>query len=181
LATHAKQDDLEAWVLATAPRAVAYAASLLRDRSRAEDIVQDVYCRLLQKAAEYDLPNSGMKILFKAITRACINVTTRERRILSLDTRNGHAGDSDWEPADARAQEPEQIMMTQELAQAVKQGLARLPTLHRAALELKSLGHTQQEIAQMLAITTSHAGVLIHRARRAMAAYLVPFVEEATG
>jgi len=70
LASSGTQNDLDAWVLATAPRAVAYAASLLRDRARAEDIVQDCYCRLLQKETQYDLPNSGMKLLFKAITRA---------------------------------------------------------------------------------------------------------------
>ena len=32
---------LDAWVLADAPRAVAYAASLLHDRSRAEDVVKN--------------------------------------------------------------------------------------------------------------------------------------------
>src|SRR5439155_26473074 len=42
--------NLDAWVLATAPRAVAYAAALLRDAVLAEDVVQDCYCRLLQKA-----------------------------------------------------------------------------------------------------------------------------------
>ena len=48
--------DLDAWVLSTAPDAVAYAVSLLRDRAAAEDVVQDCYCRLLQKADVYDLP-----------------------------------------------------------------------------------------------------------------------------
>ena len=61
----------------------------------------------------------------------------------------------------------------------VAAGLARLPVTHRAALELKSLGHTQQEIADVLEVTPSHAGVLVYRARQALAAYLAPFVGEA--
>jgi RNA polymerase sigma-70 factor (ECF subfamily) len=181
LAPSGKPDDLDAWVLATAPRAVAYAASLLRDRTRAEDIVQDCYCRLLQKANRYDLPHSGLKLLFKAITRACINVTRSERRVVSLDTLGGAEEATGCEMVDTTACAPEQDMMYRELEQAVADGLARLPMLSRAALELKCLGHAQHEIADMLAITTSHAGVLVHRARQALAAYLVPFVEEAAG
>ncbi len=178
MAPEGMQDDLDAWVLATAPRAVAYAASLLRDWARAEDVVQDCYFRLLQKAGQYDLPNSGVKLLFKAITRACINLTTRGRRVLSLDNVNNRDENNGWELADRRVQEPDRHMMHKELELAVKEGLARLPVLHRAALELKSIGHTQQEIADMLDITAGHAGVLVHRARQAMAGYLAPYVGE---
>jgi RNA polymerase sigma-70 factor (ECF subfamily) len=181
LARSGKPDDLDAWVLATAPRAVAYAASLLRDRSRAEDVVQDCYLRLLRKRGQYDLPNSGLRLLFKAITRSCINITTREHPVLSIDGTAHEKDGVGWEPADSRNPEPAGNLMYKELQQAVTEALGKLPVLHRAALELKSLGHSQHEIGQMLEITTGHAGVLIHRARKAMAAYLAPFVGEATG
>ena len=81
-----KAQDLDRWILSTAPRAVAYAASLVGDRTRAEDVVQDCYFRLLQKADEYDLPRDGDKLLFRSITNACINLAQRERRVLSLDS-----------------------------------------------------------------------------------------------
>ena len=48
--TPREASGLDAWVLATAAEAVAYAASLLRDRAAAEDVVQDCYCRLIEKA-----------------------------------------------------------------------------------------------------------------------------------
>ena len=159
-------DDLDAWVLATAPRAVAYATSLLRDRHRAEDVVQDCYCRLLEKAGQYDLPGSGVRLLFKAITRACINLTTRHRTVLSLDDA------PTWEAADRHGARPEQVVMQRELAEAVGAALGRLPVQQRAALELRSLGHSQQEIADLLDVTPGHAGVLVHRARQALAALL---------
>jgi RNA polymerase sigma-70 factor (ECF subfamily) len=178
----ARQDDLDAWVLATAPRAVAYATSLLHDRTQAEDVVQDCYCRLLQRAHVYDLPRDGLKLLFRSITNACINVSTRKRPVVSLDALK--ARDSEgaaMEIADRSAQEPGRILMDRELEEAVAQGLTRLPDQQRAALELKSLGQTQQEIAEILNITATYAGVLIHRARQAMAEYLAPYVGETLG
>ena len=63
-------DELDAWVLATAPRAVAYARSLLRNPDDADDIVQDCYCRLIAKATVYDLPRDGFKILLRTRPRS---------------------------------------------------------------------------------------------------------------
>src|SRR5262245_34850681 len=85
--------ELDAWVLATAADAVAYATALLRDRITAEDIVQECYCRLLKKADVYDLPRDGRKLLFEAVTNACINHTTRARLVLSLDGANEQGDD----------------------------------------------------------------------------------------
>jgi RNA polymerase sigma factor (sigma-70 family) len=175
----ATRADLDAWVLADAPDAVAYAASLLRDRSLAEDVVQDCFCRLLAKAATYDLSRDGRKLLFASVTNACLNHNTRCRTVLSL-----HAGE-DSDPggrfADPTALPPERTATYRELERAVADGLARLPVQLRAALELKSLGHSLQEIAAALGVTANHAGVLVHRARRAMADHLAPFVEERAG
>ncbi|MCI0460159.1 MAG: RNA polymerase sigma factor [Gemmataceae bacterium] len=173
----AARDELEEWVVATAARAVAYAASLLRDASLAEDVVQDCYCRLLQKASDYNLPRDGVRLLFKAVTNACINLTTRQRPALSLSARAAGEGPR-WEVADRTAVQPERALMYQELQDAVEQGLGLLPITQRAALELKSLGHTQQEIAEILSVSVSNAGVLVHRARQTMATYLAPFVQE---
>jgi DNA-directed RNA polymerase specialized sigma24 family protein len=74
----------EAWILATLPRAVAYATSLLRDRTPGEDDVHDCYVRLLEKSDTYDQLCDGTKILCKSITHACIDKNYRDRRVLRL-------------------------------------------------------------------------------------------------
>jgi RNA polymerase sigma-70 factor (ECF subfamily) len=173
-----ERHDLDAWVLATAPRALAYALSLLGDRERAEDIVQDCYCRLLGKADRYDLPRDGLKILLKAITNASINQVTRERHHFRLDGDNGQGDGGRLQVADRPWLQPAPLLMHRELEQAVQAGLAKLPLPQRAALELKSLGHSQQEIAELLDISPNYAGVLVHRARQAMAAFLAPYMQE---
>jgi RNA polymerase sigma-70 factor (ECF subfamily) len=64
------------------------------------------------------------------------------------------------------------------LEQAVADALGRLPVVQRAALEMKSLGHSLQDIGEALSVSSGHAGVLVHRARQAMAKDLAPYREE---
>ena len=177
MAQDSPDDDLDAWVLETAPRAVAYARSLLRNIDDAEDIVQDCYCRLLAKADVYDLPRDGLKLLLRAVTNACINLRARRRpmfRFVRTDPENGDERNDD--PVDHRAAAPGDRLAHSELSAAVSAGLKELPTQQRAALELKSLGYTQQEIAEILDVTPTYAGVLVHRARQTLAAYLAPYL-----
>lgn len=166
-------DDLDAWVLETAPRATAYARSLLRDADVADDVVQDCYCRLLAKAAVYDLPRDGLKLLLTAVSNACINRTTRRKPTFRLT-----AGDDDSpdDPPDATAVLPEQVAASNELKVALDAALGTLPAPQRAAVELKALGYSQQEVGEILGVSTSNAGVLIHRGRQALAKQLAAFL-----
>ena len=170
--------ELDEWVLATAPRVTAYARSLLGNAHEAEDIVQDCYCRLFAKAGTYDLKRDGLKLLFTAISNACINLKTRRKPTFSL-TRPDDAGDDRTEdPTDTRAVSPSEIAVGRELELAIAESLKLLPTQQRAAVELKALGYSQAEIAEMLGITASNAGVLIHRARQMLTQYLAPYLAE---
>jgi RNA polymerase sigma-70 factor (ECF subfamily) len=166
--------ELDNWVLETAPRATAFARSLLRDADAADDVVQDCYCRLLAKAGVYDLPRDGLKLLLTAVSNACINATTRRKPVFRL-TRpdDGEADD----PPDVTAPPPDSTAAANELSAAVAAALAALPPRQRAAVELRGLGYSQQEVGEMLGVSGSNAGVLIHRGRQALAERLAPFLE----
>ncbi len=163
-------------MLSTLPRALGYASSLLRDKALADDVVHDCYLRLLQKAEVYDLLRDGTKLLYKAITNACIDRNHRERVVLSLSGAGSERGGSD-SVVDAEQPGPLQIVIQKELEDAVEERMAHLPVAQRAALELKSLGSSLEEIAEALGTSPSNAGVLVHRARRALAEGLVSFME----
>jgi RNA polymerase sigma-70 factor (ECF subfamily) len=171
----AKRKNLEAWVLSTLPRALGYAASLLRDPGLADDVVHDCYLRLLEKAEVYDLLQDGTKLLYKTITNACIDRNHRQRMVLSLTGTDQDEGGRP-EVEDRRQSGPLQEVIHRELEHAVETGIARLPVAQRAALELKSLGYSIQEIADALETSPSNAGVLIHRARKALAEGLTGFL-----
>lgn len=171
--------SLDGWVLSTLPRAVAFAVGLVKDREVAEDLVHDCYCRLLAKASEYDLLRDGTRLLFRSITNASID-RSRKRSSVSLFT----ADDDDsgigrmMDLADRRVHEPWQIADHAELQRAVAAGLEKLTVTQRAALELKSLGQSLQDIADALDITPTNAGVLIHRARQALSRHIADHVDE---
>jgi DNA-directed RNA polymerase specialized sigma24 family protein len=117
----------------------------------------------------------------RSITNACINAQTRARPMLSL------AGSGDDEAgvpelADRAVARPDDIAIGHELEHAIALGLAGLPVSQRAALEMKSLGCDNDEIAAALGISANNAAVQIYRARRALAEHLAPFLtREAIG
>lgn len=166
--TDEQRERIGAWVTAVAPRAIAYARSLVRDSSRAEDVVQECFYRLLRRANEYDLERDGVKLLLKAVSNLCINQATREKALLSLDS----AADPDDGPvtlADPTALSPELVAQHRELQDAVRDGLQTLPPLQRAAVELRALGLSKEEIAEALNVSATNAGVLVYRGRQALA------------
>lgn len=168
---------LDDWVLITAPRAVAYARSLLRNPHDAEDIVQDCYSRLLAKADVYDLPRDGMKLLLRAVSNACLNFQSRRRKLFRLVRPDDDQTETQADPPDAASVTPHEDLVGRELADAIRIALARLPPQQRAAIELKSLGYSQQEIGEILNVTSNNAGVLVHRARQAMAERLAAHIQ----
>jgi RNA polymerase sigma-70 factor, ECF subfamily len=167
--------ELDAWVRATLAGAVAYARSLLRDSAAAEDVVHDCMCRLLRRADIYDLPRDGTKLLYRSITNACINHTQRARPVGRLD--DGEPGEriADRLP-DQRAGDPCEEAVASELDAAIQRGLGRLSVMQRAAIELRALGHSLEDIADTLGLSSTNAGVLLHRARKALAAELAPYL-----
>ncbi|WP_159452365.1 RNA polymerase sigma factor [Singulisphaera sp. GP187] len=152
-------------------RALAYAVTLIRNRADAEDIVHDCYRRLLARADQYNLASDGTKLLFKAITNACINKSRRRPPVVSLDADSRSL-------ADMSAVQPDQRAIHGELEAAIAAALTELPVTQRAIVELRSLGHSVLEIAEMLEISHNNARVLLHRARRALATRLRPFIED---
>jgi RNA polymerase sigma factor (sigma-70 family) len=166
-------NPLDDWVRATLPRAVGYARALLRDPAAADDVVQDCYARLIERADRYDLPRDGLKLLLRSVTNACIDHRTRQRVLLSLD------GDPDAPTdgvADRGSSEPPQQAIARELAVRIEAALAKLPVGQRAAIHLTSLGYTLLEVAEMIGTTHGHARVLVHRARKSLEADLGPFL-----
>ncbi len=167
----------EAWVLATLPRALAFATSLLRDRALAEDVAHDCYVRLLAKADTYDLARDGTKLLYKAITNACIDKNYRDRRMLSLEVATTGEVAGTAPVADRRGCDPCELAAQRELEEAVAVEISQLTVAQRGALELSSLGYSLEEIAEALGTSASNAGVLVHRARKVLAGRLARFLK----
>lgn len=173
-----RSDELDRWITETAPRALAYASSLVSNRADAEDLVHDCYARLLAKEEEYDLPRDGSKLLFKAVSNACINWVQRRPPVQSLDACEHERGAGPPEIAGRRGEQPDQQAHRRELEEAIAAALLELPVTQRAVVELRSLGHSLIDVAEMLELSPANARVVLHRARQALAARLRRFLEE---
>jgi RNA polymerase sigma-70 factor (ECF subfamily) len=160
-----QEAKLDTWIRSVAPRAIAYARSLLRRPDTAEDIVQDVFCRLLAHK-EYDLLNDGEKLVFRSVTNACINASTRRKALRSLDETGPDDGSLYDTVPSGREPEPFERLEAQHLVQTVARELQLLPPMQRAAVELKAMGQTLERIAEVLDVTRPNAGVLVHRGRK---------------
>jgi len=171
--TNSQRERFESWVKEVGPRAVAFARSLVRDQSRADDVVQECLFRILRNAANYDIEKDGVKLLFKAISNLCINQATRDKHLLSLEASSE---DGQMLHRDHAALRPEQILQHRELEAAIREGLQNLPPLQRAAVELRALGMSKDEIGEALGVTATNAGVLVYRGRQLLAAVLDPFL-----
>ena len=149
---------LECWANQVLPRALAYARSLVRDDSRADDLVQESLFRLLRRADGYDLEHDGVKLLFRAISNLCINEETRRRERQSPN-------DAADPVADERIPSPELAARGAELEAALRAAIATLPPMQRAAVELRALGMDREAIAEALEVSPANAAVLCHRGR----------------
>lgn len=168
----------EDWLHEALPKVLAFARSLLRQCDLAEDIVHDCVCRLLAKQEAYDMQRDGVKLLFRAVTNACINATQRQRGVIRLHAPDESGSAEGNLLADHREQNPLDQMMTDELRAAIDRAIDSLPVPQRAAIQLKSLGHSLTEIGESLGVTANHAGVLVHRARQALRQSLANHLEE---
>jgi RNA polymerase sigma-70 factor (ECF subfamily) len=161
------------WIVQSAPRALAYARTLVRNDAVAEDLVQDCFQRLLAEADRYDLPADGTRLLFKAVTNACINWTQRRPPVVSLE--QVYADGCDGQVSEEES--PLEKALLNELSGAIDAALAELPVEQRAAVELHALGHTANDIAEALETTSGNARILLHRGRLRLAERLKPYLD----
>ena len=124
---------------------VAFARRLLGDRSRAEEVAQDVFVRLWEQAERFD-PNRGtLRAFLLALTHGrALDVgrsdTARVRREARALTRSSLTAEGADAPVLART-----------VADALHAALAQIPDGERRAVELAYFGgHSYRTVAAML-------------------------------
>ncbi len=159
-------DQLNHWILNIIPKTIVYAKSLLKDPSLAEDMVQESLFRLLRNKDRYNLIEDGDKLIYRTITNLCINHTQRNRNLAQLSGKDGD--DNYIEIEDQKQISSLDQILFKELHHWIKEQLRILPEMQHAALNLRILGHSKSEIAKILEISETNAGVLIYRARKSL-------------
>ena len=151
------------WVVAAARRyerpLVAYTARLLGDADRARDVVQDAFLALC-KQSEAEVGPRVAPWLFAVCRRRVIDLHRKENRMTALTATA--------DPPSA-APDPAQTTEDHDTAAAVLARLSRLPANQQEAIRLKFLHQfSYREIADVMGLTETHVGVLLHHALKSL-------------
>jgi RNA polymerase sigma-70 factor, ECF subfamily len=134
----------------------AYVATLLRDRSAAEDVTALAFERAYRKQRDFH-PGKGSERawLFGIARHAALDELRRRRRHATLAA----------EPADAAATTPEDYAETALRRAALSEALGRLSARDREVVALRfHAGLDTAEVADVLGVSRSNAATLLHRA-----------------
>ncbi len=133
---------------------------LLGNYADAADCFQETFVCALEVSRRQRVRNFAGLLARLATARAIDQLRQR--------LRQSHAGaePTDWSAVPSRNPDPAQQLQTQELAANLRKAIALLPQLQAQVFCLRHLnGMSYRLIARQLGITTSTAGVSLHRAR----------------
>jgi RNA polymerase sigma-70 factor (ECF subfamily) len=143
----------------------AYAFSVLKDDSGAEEVVQAVFCRIWERRAGIPEPASIKAYLYGCVYHACVDQLRRRkaRPISPIE---------EWTTADAAGK-----LELAELEARYEQVLAQLPEQCRNIYQLSRFGELRyREIAEQLGISVktveAQMSKALKRLREALADYL---------
>jgi RNA polymerase sigma factor (sigma-70 family) len=139
----------------TFPRVYAYVASLLRDRSAAEDVTAQAFERAYRKRRSYRAARGSMDAWVFGIARnAALDELRKRKRRATLE------GD----PEDVQAPPPEDQADMALRRETVRAALASLGGQERDLIALKFAGGLSNgEIARVLRMSESNVGTRLHR------------------
>ena len=136
-------------------RVVSIANRILRDRSGAEDVAQEVFLEFSRKHSP--VADYAPAWLHRAATHAALNqLRGRKRR----ETRElmDHASSVRAEPG------ADELVERSEDQRMVREALARMPRKSAAILALRSSGLTYAETAAALGVGVGQVGTMLRRA-----------------
>lgn len=139
-------------------RVFGYMLRSVRDRGRAEDLVQEVFLRVVRRASSFE-GRSKVSTWIYTIARNLLYDETRKarhRRAVSLDeplARDGEPGETVLDRATSPAPDPSQAVRDRRLRDALVSALATLPDEQREVFEMRQLqGLKFREIAKILGV-----------------------------
>jgi len=140
-----------------------------------EDLVQEVFLRVLRARDRYEPSARFSTWLYRIAFNLCVNERERRggRAALSLEDATTH----DW--SDERAPDPTASLERDDRIQAVRAAIAALPEAQRMALILAKYEELPYaEIAAVLGSSEKAIKSMVHRARENLRQTLAPFLQE---
>ena len=155
---------------------VSHANRILKDFSRAEEVVQDALIRVILAAPELESAEHARAYLYKTVENLCIDVFRLENRRPNLMVIDDAFGEV--EAALSRDyRDHSEIVSAADDAALIRQAISLLSPAERAALVMWEVeGRSVSEIASELGIEERNVRHTLSRARRSLRKILSEFV-----
>jgi RNA polymerase sigma-70 factor, ECF subfamily len=169
------QGDMEAFKLlvdAHQTRVINTISKMLSSDSEAEDLAQQVFIRVWKSAPRYKPTAKFTTWLFK-ITRNLVFNELRRRRpfVGSIEDQS--------EPLDRPENEPDRVLLDDELQEMIKKAIESLPEVQRMAIILRRYEEMPyEEIGSILGLTVPAVKSTLFRARAALRERLSQYLED---
>ena len=149
---------------------VNYLTRLTRDRGRAEELAQEAFLRLYQRASSYQERGQLLPYVLRIATNLLRSEERRSRRWRTLSQLVGATPGAPHEPS------PQRQLLATEATLMVEAALAGLPLRYRAPLVLREIeGLSYREIAVALGCREGTVKSRINRARQRLKTVLEPY------
>jgi RNA polymerase sigma-70 factor (ECF subfamily) len=158
---NAPQTELETLFQSHHERVFRTAHRITGSPADAEDVLQNVFLRLIKGKEAYDLSENAEAYLSRAAINASLDLLRTRSRSRSVDF-----GEVDAEELASKFRSPEAEHADRELQTLIRQAVAGLGKTAGEMFVLRYYeGHDNQEIAKMLDTSHMVVGVVLHRAR----------------
>jgi RNA polymerase sigma-70 factor (ECF subfamily) len=171
------------------------ATTFVKERSVAEEVVQDAWLAALDGLDAFEARSSLRTWLFSILANKARNRAVREGRSLPFSALGAPGGDGEaavdparfqadghWLEATAAwsVEDPERLAGGAETRAAIERAIAALPEAQRAVVTLRDVeGLEAEEICNLLGLTLTNQRVLLHRARTRLRQALAEFMDGA--
>lgn len=174
LAQSGDQLAFEALVVKYQRRIARHVARYVPLASDVEDVVQEVFIRAFRGLHSFRGDSAFYTWLYRIATNAALTFLRRAPFEEQMDDSD-EEGSNSFEPGVSDHETPERILMASQIADAVRQGLARMqPELVDALTLFEVEGKSYSDIAQMFDVPVGTVRSRIFRAREALAKRLQP-------
>ena len=149
---------------------VNYLTRLTRDRGRAEELAQEAFLRLYERASRYQERGQLLPYVLRIATNLLRSEERRSRRWRTLSQLVGASPGAAPEPS------PQRQLLSGEATRVVEAALSALPLRYRAPLVLREIeGMSYREIAMALDCREGTVKSRINRARERLKTLLEPY------
>jgi RNA polymerase sigma-70 factor (ECF subfamily) len=158
-----------------------FAFRFVRDRGAAEELAQEVFLRVYEAAANYEVQAKFTTWLYKIATNVCLN-EIRKPHIRAAMKNTGRDGDdvslAHLDTCGIPAS-PDRLLEQESIARALRRALEQVPEKQRIAFILSKYQElSYMQVAEIMKISEKAVKSLIHRAKETLAEKLKPLLPE---